>query len=828
MADTARELAPEELKWSCDREQFDFSTTEELPELDGLIGQQRATEALEFGVRIDRYGYNVFVMGPRGAGKSTAVRSVLETHAAELPTPSDWCYVHNFEDPKCPNALELPAGRAKALAADMKEIVAELATQIPRAFEGENYQRQRNEITQDFQSKRREIFEALQVKAQERNFGLKFSPQGIAVVPMIDGQPVDPEKYEALPPEKRTEIEEQGHALHDELNEATKRIRTLEKEMRHRISELDANLAKFAVGDVVADLKRKYCDLADVCAYLDRVENDLVGHVHDFVNPAPPEGQDEAAAALMGLARPSPSFERYVVNVIVDHSGSKGAPVVLETNPTFYNLLGRLEYKALMGGMTTDFTRIRAGALHRANGGFLVVQAKDVLMNPFAWEALKRALKTQEIELEDMNEQFRLVNVERLETQPIPLSVKIILIGSPRLYYLMYALDEDFQKLFKVKSHFDLQTGREAETVAKYARYIGVLCRSEDLLHFVPDAVAAVIERGARVVDSQEKLATTFSELGDLVREADFWARRAGGTTVEGSHVRKALDELRHRNDLVQERVQELIEKDTLMVDVAGAKVGQVNGLAVSDMGEYRFARPSRITATTYMGSAGVVNIEREVKMSGSIHDKGVLILSGFLGARYARKHPLSLSANICFEQSYSDIDGDSASSTELYALLSSLSGVPLKQGIAVTGSVNQHGEIQPIGAATTKIEGFFEICKRKGLTGKQGVLIPARNVRHLMLEDNVIDAVREGRFHIWAADTIDQGIELLTGKPAGELRKDDTYPPKSINGLVRKKLAGLAKGIRQFAKGAPAPRTGGKGKKKTRRAGQKDPHGAQ
>ena len=816
MANSARELSPEDLKWSCEAEQFSFSTTEELPELDGLIGQDRATEALEFGVRIGRFGYNVFVMGPRGAGKSTAVRSVLETHAAQRPLPSDWCYVHNFEDPKCPNAIELPAGRGKALASDMKELVAELATQIPRAFEGENYQRQRNEITQEFQSRRRDIFEALQVKAQERSFDLKFSPQGIAVVPMVDEAPVDPEKYAALPPEKKSDIEEQGRALHDELQEATKRIRELEKDMRHKVGELDTHLAKFAVGDVVSDLKRKHCDLSAVCEYLDRVENDLVEHVHDFVSPSRPEGEEEAATALMGLSKPSPSFERYVVNVIVDHSRSKGAPVVLETNPTFYNLLGRLEYKALMGGMTTDFTRIRAGALHRANGGFLVIQAKDILMNPHAWEALKRALKTQEIQIEDMNEQFHLVNVERLEAQPIPLSVKIVLIGSPKLYYMMYALDEDFQKLFKVKSHFDLQTDREAETVEKYARFIAQRCRSEGLAHFTAGAVAAVIERGARVAHNKEKLATTFSELADLVREADFWARCDDQASVGASHVRKALDELRRRNNLVEERTQELIEKDTLMVDVDGARIGQVNGLAVLDMGEYQFGRPSRISATTYMGTAGLVNIEREVKMSGSIHDKGVLILSGFLGARFARKHPLSLSANICFEQSYGEVDGDSASSTELYALLSSLSGVPLKQGIAVTGSVNQHGEIQPIGGATTKIEGFFEICKRKGLTGKQGVMIPSRNVRHLMLEDEVIDSVREGRFHIWAVDTIDQGIELLTGKPAGRLRKDDTYPSKSINGLVQNRLAGLAEGIKQYARGAGRSGTGSKSKKKT------------
>ncbi|MFH0965443.1 MAG: AAA family ATPase [Planctomycetota bacterium] len=820
MSGKAKELPAEALRWRCDAKQLRFRSTEELPGLGGLIGQDRAQEALDFGVAMDSYGYNIFVLGPRGTGKNTAVRKVLERRAAQMPVPPDWCYVNNFDDPKSPRALRLPVGKGRELAHDMDELVSELSARIPRAFEGESYQAHRRKIMEEFQEKRREMLQALQGKAAGNDFSLTFTPQGIAVIPMVEGEPIDPKKYETLSDEKKQEIERKGKALHEELQERTKEIRNVEKALKERVAELDRQVASFAVGDTVAELRRKYASLEGVTRYLEQVEKDILERVQDFVRATKGEEGEEVEAILPGLAAPRPTFERYKVNVIVDHSSTKGAPVVTERNPTFYNLVGRLEYRATMGTMTTDFTMIGAGALHRANGGFLVLEVKDVLMNPFAWEALKRALATKEVRTEDMNEQFRLVTVTRLEAEPIAFSAKVVLIGSPWLYYLLNAYDEDFRKLFKVMSHMDVQTDRTEETIQSYSRYVGELCRTEGLMHLAPGAVAEVIEHAARLAEDQEKLATTFSEVADLVRETSFWAGRNGRKHAEREDVRKALEQLKRRNSLIEERIQELIEKDVLMVDAEGAKVGQVNGLSVSQMGDYEFGRPNRITARVYVGSAGVLNIEREAKMSGSIHDKGVMILTGYLGGRYALSQPLSMSASICFEQSYSGVEGDSASATELFALVSSLSEMPLSQGIAVTGSVNQRGEIQPVGGVTTKIEGFFDVCSRKGLTGKQGVMIPSRNVRSLMLKEEVVNAVREGKFHIWAIDTVDRGIELLTGKAAGERRKDGTYPKGTVNAAVQERLKKFAEGMKRQGKATARRRTRGErasGRKKRR-----------
>ncbi|RMF32096.1 MAG: ATP-binding protein, partial [Chloroflexi bacterium] len=657
------------------------------------------------------------------------------------------------------------------------------------------YQEAREKIIKETQEQQAAAFEALQKEAQEWGFALIKVPGGLVLTPAVDGKPLTEAQLQQLSEERRAKVQKLREKLEQKVEQGLRRIREMEKEMREKLRQLDRETTLFAVGHLIEDLKEKYEGMDEVLAYLDSVRNDIVENVDLFK-----AGEEKPKAQVAGIPLPverSP-FTRYEVNVLVDRSEEKGAPVIVETNPTYHNLIGRIEHQAVMGVFSTDFTMIKPGALHRANGGYLILPVRDVLLNPFAWDGLKRSLKDRCIRIEELGTQLSLVSTVTLEPEPIPLDVKVVLIGSPLLYYLLYYYEEDFQKLFKVKADFATQMDRTPETEYQYALFVRTICQEDGLLPFDRGAVAQVIEHSSRLVEDQHKLSTRFGEIADLVREASFWASRNGHSVVTADDVRRAIKEKTFRSNLLEERIKELITQGTVMIDTTGERVGQINGLSVILLGDYTFGRPSRVTANTFVGKAGVVNIEREVELSGPIHSKGVLILSSYLGRKYAQNAPLTLSASLVFEQSYEGVEGDSASSTELYALLSSLSGYPIKQGIAVTGSVNQHGELQPVGGINEKIEGFFDICKAKGLTGDQGVIIPVGNVRNLMLREDVIEAVREGKFHIWPVRTVDEGIEILTGVPAGELQEDGTYPEGTVNWAVSQRLAEMAEEMRR------------------------------
>jgi len=787
-----RELSADELRRTCAPDTFKFQHTGELAVADEIIGQPRATRAIDFGIDIASPGYNVYVLGPAGTGRTTTIQHFLERRAATEPVPDDWCYVYNFAEPSSPRALRLPAGTAVRLRADMERLVDHLKIEIPRAFESEEYEKAQHQIAADLQKVQEEELAALGQKAGQQGFGLMRTPSGLVPVPVVNGQPMTPQAYNELSDEQRAKVDETRRQLEAELNDAARRIREREREARQKAQELDRQVASFACGPLIDELKAAYQDLPDVVDYLEAVRQDIIEHVDDFR----PGEEGEATPQAMGVpvVAADSHLTRYKVNVLVDRSGLKGAPVVVESTPTYYNLVGRVEQQARFGAMVTDFTLIKPGALHRANGGYLVLAIKDVLSEPFTWEALKRALRNSEIRIEELASQYRLFAISTLEPEPIPLQVKVVLLGSPTLYYLLYSQDEDFRKLFKVRADFAVDMDRSGENVQEYAQFIAARCVEEGLHHFDRSGVARVVEYGSRLVEDQNKLSTRFGDIADLIREASYWATRNGHELVSGEDVDQAIREKVYRANMVEERIQELIKDGTILIDTEGEVVGQVNGLSVYTLGDYTFGRPSRITARTYAGKGGVVHIEREVKLSGPIHDKGVMILSGYLGGQYAQECPLSLSASLTFEQLYDEVDGDSASSTELYALLSSLSGLPLKQSIAVTGSVDQRGEVQAVGGVTHKIEGYFEVCRARGLTGDQGVIIPRQNVRNLMLRQDVVEAVREGKFHIYPVASVDEGLEILTGREAGVRGEDGTFPEGTIHYLVEHRLRELSK----------------------------------
>jgi len=793
----ARELRAEDLVLKFDEEVLSFRSTEELPPLEGIIGQERATRAIDFGIEISSHGYNIFVLGPVGSGKMTAIRRAMERMARKRPVPDDWCYVNNFEEPDKPKALRLPAGTGSIFRRDMEELVSDLRDSLPRAFESEEYQKKRNILVQSFSDRRAELIGALEKRAKEKGFALQQVGPGVMLMPVVQGKPVPPEKFDSLPREEKERIEKARSSVQEDLAPILKELRQKEKEVREEVHQLETKMAAVAVGPLMRELFDKYNQHHEVVAYLKQVEQDVIENVHDFLKE--PEEEKENILAALGVVRRKPTFERYSVNLLVDHRNSVGAPVVVETNPTHQNLLGRIEHRAQFGTFVTSFTMIKPGALHRANGGYLVLEVKDVLMNYFAYDALKRALKNRQIKIEEISEPFRIIATVTLRPEPIPLDVKVILVGNPWLYYLLYNLDEDFRKLFKVQADFGNIMDFSKDGVRKYALFIGERCREEGLNHFAPEAVKKVLEYSSRLVEDRRKLATKFTEITDLVREASFWASRNGHKVVKAEDVKKAIEEKDYRANRIEERVRELLEEGTILVDVDGQSVGQVNGISILWLGNFQFGKPSRITAQTFVGQAGLINIERESKLSGRIHDKGMLILSGYIGGKYAQDRPLSLSASIAFEQTYEEVEGDSAASAEVYALLSSLAGVPIRQDIAVTGSVNQHGEIQPVGGVTRKIEGFFDVCRAKGFTGKQGVIIPAKNVQNLVLRDDVVEAVKEGTFHIYPVETVDEGMEILTGMRAGKRLRDGRYEKGTLNALVQKRLEELAKVWKKF-----------------------------
>lgn len=796
MAVQHEELAADQLRNYCDPDQFKFETTDELDPLQGTVGQDRGVSALNFGFDIKTSGFNLYVAGPTGTGKNSTVRAFLKEQAKNEPVPNDLCYVNNFKEPDKPNSIILPPGMGCGLVKDMNELVETAKTEIPRAFESENYEKRRNDILNEVQQERTRMLNDLQKQAEQMDLAIEMTQIGIVTVPIMRGKPLSREEFERLPDDVKKDIQLRSDKLQDMIQQVLAKSRKMEKDAASKIEELDKEVALFAVGHMLDDLRIKYKDHEEVVDFLNQVQGDMLEHLEDF------KGQEKPKIAIPGLEdlRGEPSFDRYTVNLIVNNEDSEGAPVIIENNPTYYNLIGRVDFKARLGALTTDFSQIKAGAIHKANGGYLVMQAMDVLTSPMSWDALKRTIRSGEIRIENIAEGYGLIPTSSLRPEPIPIKVKVVLIGNPYIYYLLYALDEDFRKLFKIKADFDTEMSRSDEHIEKYAQFIAARVKNLGLMPFHRSGVAKVVEYGSRLIGDKEKLSTRFIEIADIVSEASHWARRNGNGAVMAEDVRKAIDEKEYRSNLIEQKIQELIEQGVIMIDTEGGQIGQVNGLSVYSLGDYTFGRPSRITARTYIGKGGVTNIERETKMSGPIHDKGVMILTGYLAGMYGQDKPLPLGASLAFEQLYEGVEGDSASSAELYALLSSLADLPINQGIAVTGSVNQKGEIQPIGGVNFKIEGFYAVCKAKGLTGEQGVIIPHQNVRHLMLKDEVVEAVRYGKFHIWPIRTIDEGIELLTGYPAGRADAQGNYPPDSVHGRVAYKLAKYAEIVKEYS----------------------------
>jgi lon-related putative ATP-dependent protease len=797
-------LLPEDLYQPCIFDQLDFITTDDLQIEIEFIGQERAIKAIDLGVAIHRQGYNIFALGPSGSGKHALVNRLVTTRAATEPPPEDWCYVNNFQQPYIPHALRLPAGTGKELQSDMERLSQELHTSLSAAFDSEEYQTRRRVLETEFNERQQSSLKVLQDQAREQNITLLRTPAGLAFAPLKDGEVLPPEEFQKLPEEERQRIQGEVEKLQTELQKVMLQVPRWERDFRARLRDLDREVATLVIKDAMSDLFEKYKALPQVLEYLQSVQKDVGDHLDDFLDEAEAEDGKPEANAAINLAIPdavkqAPALRRYQVNVLVDASGATGAPVIYETNPSYLNLVGRVEQMAMMGALITDFMLIKPGALHRANGGYLLLDADKVLTSPYAWEGLKRALQFRQIRIESPTQMMNLSSTISLEPEPIELNVKVILLGERRIYYLLAQADPDFLDLFKVAADFDDEFVRDTKTVQQYAHLIASIVKREGLLPFDRGAVCRVIEQAARLVEDRERITARTQTIVDLLQEADHWARSAGATVVSASHVQQALDAQVYRNDRIREGIQEQVLRKTILIDTEGAKVGTINGLSVISMGTFAFGRPTRITATVNMGKGDVINIEREVEMSGPSHTKGVLILAGFLRSRYAQEQPLSLDASLVFEQSYGGVDGDSASSTELYALLSAIAQVPIKQSIAVTGSVNQHGEVQAIGGVNEKIEGFYDLCNARGLTGDQGVMIPSSNVKHLMLRHDVVDAVAAGRFSIYPISTIDEGIEVLTGLPAGTANDKDVYPKGSFNRLVHDRLAKLAEKRRRL-----------------------------
>lgn len=794
-------LKPEQLYNHCDQELFSFDTTDSLEDLTEIIGQTRATDAVKFGINIKQDGYHIFALGSSAIAKHSVVRHFLQQKASTEPTPFDFCYINNFEKSNKPKILKLPAGKAAILHKDIIQLVEELCSDVPAAFENDEYRRRKAAIKKKLKIHQDKAFEALQKRAKAQSITLMQTPEGIVCVPLRKGQVINPEEYEKLSEKEREHIEKKIKLFSDEFIALTKREIQWEKESRKKIKELNKEITTLAVGHLIEELKKKYIDFPEIVNYLEAMQKDVINNSNIFLNNG-----DRSEKAFVFKRQSAQHKEllllsRYQINLLVDHSQTTGSPVIYENNPTYHNLIGQIEHKAHMGSLVTDFSLIKAGALHKANGGYLMLDGYKALSQPYAWEGLKRALQSMQLKIESLEQMLSLASTVSLEPEPIPLSVKVVLLGERWLYYLLYQLDPEFKELFKVIVDFSESMNRSNENTLLYAKMIGTLGRKEKLLAFDRSAVARIIEQSARMVGDSEKLSTHMKTILDLMKESDYWAKEFGHKVISASDVQQAIDNKIKRVNQFHELLQEETTRGTFLIDTQGEKVGQINGLSVMQVGDFAFGHPSRITASVRLGKGEVIDIEREVNLGGPLHSKGVLILSGFLGSHYAIDKPFSLTASLVFEQSYNEIEGDSASSAELYALLSALANIPIKQSLAVTGSVNQHGQVQAIGGVNEKIEGFFDICKARGLTGQQGVLIPASNVKHLMLRQDVIEAVTENKFNIYPIETINQGIEILTGILAGERNSEGNFPDNTINQKVESRLLALAEKRLMFNK---------------------------
>ncbi len=813
-------LSVDALYRRCTLDSLEFSTTDDLPDRSEFIGQDRAIKALETGISIERQGYNIFALGSSGTGKHTLMRRLVEERARTEPPPGDWCYVNNFDQPYIPRALQLPAGMGKGLQSDMEQLVEDLRRGLSAAFESEEYQNRRRTLEEEFNERQQESLKGLQETAHERGLALLRTPAGLAFAPLRNGEVLPPEEFQKLPEQDQTRIQQEVEALQGQLQKVLLQVPRWEREFRGRLRELHNDVTAVVVTDVLDDLQAKYKDLPAVLAFLQAVQHDISDHLGDFLADGEEKPKEEATEIPVPESfKAAPSLRRYQVNVLVDSGGATGAPVVYENNPTYLNLVGRVEQMAMMGALVTDFTLIKPGVLHRANGGYLILDALKVLTSPYAWEGLKRALQFRQIRIESPTQMLSMTSTVSLEPEPIGLDIKVILMGDRMIYYLLAQQDPDFAELFKIAADFDDEFVRDDETTREYAHIIATIARREQLRAFDRSAVCRVIEHASRLVEDSERVTARMQTIVDLLEESDHWAQTAGAATVSAAHVQQALDAQVYRNDRVRQAMQEETLRGAIMLDTTGSQIGQINGLSVISMGTFAFGRPSRITAAVHLGKGDVVNIEREVELSGPLHNKGVLILSGYLRSRYAMDQPLALDASLVFEQSYGGVDGDSASSTELYALLSAIARVPIKQSLAVTGSVNQLGQVQAIGGVNEKIEGFFDLCAARGLTGEQGVLIPATNVKHLMLRQDVVDAVAAGKFHIYPIVTIDEGIEILTGLPAGTADANGVYPEGSVNRRVADRLVEMV--AKRKALEAPTAQEATPAKRPARRAGK-------
>jgi predicted ATP-dependent protease len=786
-----------------DPSELPFQTTDDLYPVDAVLGQERATRSIEFALGMTEPGYNLFASGPDGIGKSAIVDNFLRRRAEQMPTPDDWVYVHNFEDPDRPVGIALPAGSGRRFAEDVRRAVESASQELATAFDSDSYARQRQELASEMDREREQILQKLQEQASEMGFLLQMTPQGIISAPLVDGKPLSPEDFQALPEAQREEFQSKGAELEKQVQDSMFEMRGVERNARDRFEELDQEVAAFAIGHLFDPLLEAYGDNDEVRQFLEAVRADIENERDRF------RTQPQQQPAIPGLPTPSgPPTRRYEVNAAVTHDPAGGAPVVFEQHPTYHNLLGRIEYQGQFGTAVTDHMLVKPGSLAMANGGFIVLRLRDLLTNAPSLDGLKRALSGGELAIENLTEAYGLTTATALRPEPIPLNVKCVIVGDPGLYALLYRLDPDFRELFRVKADFETDFERTQDSVRGIAAVVTAQCERGGMRCFDGSAIGALVEHSSRTVEDQRRLSANMATLLDLVRQSDYWAGVDGADTVTADHVRRALDEAVYRSALVRDRIQELIQDGTIRVETSGEQVGQINALSVYDLGDITFGRPSRVTCVVSAGRGDIVMIEREADMAGRIHNKGFLILRGFLTDRFGQHGASTLHASLTFEQLYGDIDGDSASSTELYVLLSALAELPIQQGLAVTGSVDQHGRVQPIGGATAKIEGFHAVCSARGLDGTQGVVIPRTNAENVVLRAEVAADVEAGRFHIWAIDTIEEGIELLTGVAAGEPDADGKYPEGTVFGRVNARLEAFAEELRQRPEAAATTTT--------------------
>jgi lon-related putative ATP-dependent protease len=793
MGKKSKEIGANKLRGWCNPDSLGVESTKGInrrKEL--LVAQEKAVKGITFGLRMPGNGYNLFVAGPDRTGLTFIAKTYIEKVAKKDPAPHDWCYVYNFQEPDVPRFLKLKRGVGLRFKKDIAEFIEEVTGEIQEVFESESYSKEKESITKAITDKRNELISQLEKRVNEGGFSLNISQTGMMLIPSKDGKPMDDETIGALSEKERKRLQRVSQQLQREMKKALRGIRSLDRELKEKVKELDNNIALYRVGHLIEELETKYREFPDVLEYLRGMKDDIIQRIEDFKHKQP------ITHGTLLMPASEPPSTRYEVNVLIDNSKTKGAPVVIETNPTYPNLFGRIEKQAQFGTLFTDFTMIKPGALHRANGGYLIIKAIDLLRSPGSWNALKRAIKNREIRIEDLAEEIGFISTKTIKPLAVPLSVKIVLVGDPYIYHLLYSFDTDFKKMFKVKAQLDDTIKKSNKQIKNYLFYIAKVCEEEQLLDVGKTGLARLIEFASELVGNQRKMSLKLPEIKDLVVEANFWAKEGGRKRIELRDVEKAIDEKTERSNLTEMKVQEMIEEETLHIQTKGSVVGQVNGLTLYDSGDYMFARPIRITATATPGKEGLVDIEREAKMSGNIHTKGILILESYLKNKYATDKPLALSASVTFEQSYGMVDGDSASAAELFAILSCLSNKPLAQGIAVTGSVSQLGECQPIGGVTKKIEGFFDVCKARGLTGEQGVIIPKGNVKDLMLKKEVVGAVEKGTFHIYAIETMDEGIEILAGVKAGRRDKKGSYPKNTLNHLVMERLRVMGESVKE------------------------------